>query len=397
VPPGRRRLRYPGDCSGSGATCPADSFVAPGVGCTDDGNPCTNDECDDAGNCIHPPNTEPCTDGDGCTVGDVCSDGSCQPGSLRSCDDNNPCTDDSCASPSGACVNAPNANPCTDGDGCTVGDVCGGGSCQPGAPKTCDDSNPCTDDSCASPSGACVNAPNTAPCDDADACSTGDRCGGGACQGTLGQCGDGTLQTSCGEECDDGNTVDGDGCAANCTLEPCGPEPETSCARPAMGQKALVVLKNKADDRRDSVIWKWSKGAATQKADFGDPHAATAADAYQFCIYRGAGPRLVMSASVPAAGICGNKPCWKETRTGFIYKNRNLTPAGIAGVMLKAGADERAKIIVRGKGANLHMPDLTTLSSGLTVQLKNLKNHKCWEAAYSTPSPTTELLKDKAD
>ena len=34
-------------------------------------------------------------------------------------------------------------------------------------------------------------------------------------------CGDGTLDA--GEECDDGNTVDGDGCSAVCTIEPfCG-------------------------------------------------------------------------------------------------------------------------------------------------------------------------------
>jgi uncharacterized repeat protein (TIGR01451 family) len=34
------------------------------------------------------------------------------------------------------------------------------------------------------------------------------------------ECGDGVLDP--GEECDDGNNVDGDGCSANCTLEYCG-------------------------------------------------------------------------------------------------------------------------------------------------------------------------------
>ena len=34
-------------------------------------------------------------------------------------------------------------------------------------------------------------------------------------------CGDGTLQSG-NEACDDGNTVDGDGCRSNCTLEVCG-------------------------------------------------------------------------------------------------------------------------------------------------------------------------------
>ena len=34
---------------------------------------------------------------------------------------------------------------------------------------------------------------------------------------TLATCGDSTLNATRGEECDDGNTVDGDGCEANCT------------------------------------------------------------------------------------------------------------------------------------------------------------------------------------
>lgn len=35
-------------------------------------------------------------------------------------------------------------------------------------------------------------------------------------------CGDGTLQTIYGEECDDSNNTDGDFCAADCTIEPAG-------------------------------------------------------------------------------------------------------------------------------------------------------------------------------
>ena len=32
-------------------------------------------------------------------------------------------------------------------------------------------------------------------------------------------CGDGVVSTSIGEECDDGNHEDGDGCTATCTVE----------------------------------------------------------------------------------------------------------------------------------------------------------------------------------
>jgi cysteine-rich repeat protein len=44
-----------------------------------------------------------------------------------------------------------------------------------------------------------------------------DQCMSGVCHGTSGTCGNGVLE--CGEECDDGNTANGDGCSATCTKE----------------------------------------------------------------------------------------------------------------------------------------------------------------------------------
>lgn len=50
----------------------------------------------------------------------------------------------------------------------------------------CDDENPCTDDGCAS--GVCERLPNVAPCDDGEACTHSDTCGGGRCSGTAYTC-----------------------------------------------------------------------------------------------------------------------------------------------------------------------------------------------------------------
>ncbi len=44
-------------------------------------------------------------------------------------------------------------------------------------------------------------------------------------------CGDGVLQLALGEECDDGNRVDGDGCDASCVREPLEPRTLDSCGR----------------------------------------------------------------------------------------------------------------------------------------------------------------------
>ncbi|MDD1738253.1 MAG: hypothetical protein LUQ02_01580, partial [Methanothrix sp.] len=82
------------------------------------------------------------------------------------CEDNDPCTDDRCDPATGKCVYVNNAAPCDDGNACTTGDACGDGLCQGGAQRSCDDGNACTDDSCDPATGECVYVNNAAPCDD---------------------------------------------------------------------------------------------------------------------------------------------------------------------------------------------------------------------------------------
>jgi hypothetical protein len=163
-----------------------------------------------------------------------------------------------------------------------------------------------------------------------------------------------------------------------------------------VGAKALVLLKDKTDDTKDLLVWKWIKGAATTKAEFGDP---VNSDTYELCIYDASGLRS--TATAPADGLCNASnpgPCWKESTTNFKYKDKDLDPDGVFRILLKSGIDEKAKIILKGKGVNLDMPDLTTLVSPVTVQLKG--NGLCWGAQYSFPPAlynTAEQFKDKAD
>lgn len=74
------------------------------------------------------------------------------------CDDNNPCTDDSC-NPAVGCVHTNNTAPCDDEDACTTNDTCSRGACRPGVPVNCDDDDCCTLDSC-DPSSGCSHTPN---------------------------------------------------------------------------------------------------------------------------------------------------------------------------------------------------------------------------------------------
>ena len=58
-------------------------------------------------------------------------------------------------------------------------------------------------------------------CDDGNTLD-GDGCSS-TCQVEVGNaCGNGMLEPGNDEECDDGNTQDGDGCSSNCQYEPVG-------------------------------------------------------------------------------------------------------------------------------------------------------------------------------
>jgi len=156
------------------------------------------------------------------------------------------------------------------------------------------------------------------------------------------------------------------------------------------------LLKDKSADTLDQLTWKWLKGAMTSKAEFGDPLAS---DDYALCIYDTTG--LLASMAAPAGGTCASKPCWADTSTGFRYKDADVTPDGLARILLKEGLEDgKAKVLVRGKGVNLPMPDLSQLQSPITVQLRRANGSMCWGAVYSFPPASKNdavTFKDKAD
>jgi len=94
----------------------------------------------------------------------------------------------------------------------------------------------------------------------------------------------------------------------------------------------------------------------------------------------------------PAAGVCKlGKPCWKNTLTGYKYLDGDQTPDGLYNVTLTAGTMDKQKLLVTGKGSNLHLPPpvgttLLTLDSTVTVQLVRTDGGVCWEAVYPGPA-----------
>lgn len=198
-----------------GSACTTNDTCAGGV-CVggaapncNDGNVCTTDTCNPASGCVNTNNTNPCNDNNACTTADTCSGGVCVGGPALNCNDNNVCTNDSC-NPASGCVNTNNSNSCSDGSVCTVGDTCAGGVCVGGAPLVCNDNNICTNDSCHPVNGCIFNGTGvTVPCDDGSACTENDVCQGtpsGVCAGTpIPDC----TECSTHPDCDDGNLCNG--------------------------------------------------------------------------------------------------------------------------------------------------------------------------------------------
>jgi hypothetical protein len=210
----------------NGTTAATATSARPATSCTngtcggtplncDDGNSCTTDSCT-AGTCGHAnlANGTTCSDGTACTTGDACSSGTCV-GTALNCDDSNPCTTDSCHPVTG-CVQTNNTATCaSDGNPCTD-DVCAGGSCtHPNDnSNSCTDGNGCTGDACVS--GACSSwyAPtanccaSNANCNDGVAGTT-DTCVGppnGTCSNVV------TGGCTTAAQCNDGNGCTTDAC-----------------------------------------------------------------------------------------------------------------------------------------------------------------------------------------
>lgn len=247
-----------------------------------------------------------------------------------------------------------------DGDGDGIGDVCettcGDGVLDLG--EECDDGNLIATDGCT------------------------DRC-------TI--CGDGVVTAP--EECDDGNLDEGDGCTAACRVG-CPATPLAGCRVPVESGKSSLTLKDRTPDSRDGFAWKWTKGAATLKSEFGNPPAG---GYLQFCLYDGNG--LVMTASIPGGGTCGSSLCWKDITSGYSYTDRDLTPGGLQTLRLGQGLQPgQSKITLKGRGVNLDMPALATLTAPLRAQLRN-PGGVCWEATYGAPfiRQDASQLSDKSD
>jgi cysteine-rich repeat protein len=187
--------------------------------------------------------TQSCPPGQSCDVDGVCryqprpgpGDPDAMPGDPDAMQPEPICTDDvrnggetgvDCGGP--ACPGCGAGGPCNTGDDCQsqvcsedgtcAAPVCGDGVLGPGEDCDTAESTATCDEDCTLPEcGDGVFNPVFEDCDEGAANTA-------ACDRdcSAAECGDGLENPAAGEECDDGNAVDNDGCSAECQIQICG-------------------------------------------------------------------------------------------------------------------------------------------------------------------------------
>ncbi len=159
----------------------------------------------------------------------------------------------------------------------------------------------------------------------------------------------------------------------------CTSTPMSACVQATPPHPTGLWMNVRASHRRDNVVWKWFRGTSLTTATFADP---TSTSDYAFCLYDQGGNQssLLFAATAPAASQCKGRSCWRKTGTGYRYRTGTGLPNGLTKIYLDARAEGRARIVLKGRGDNLHLPDLP-VPLPLRVQLQ-AENGQCWEGTY---------------
>ncbi len=259
-----------------------------------------------------------------------------------------------------------------------------------------------------------IGADETTVCGDdvvqaGEECDDGNLVDGDGCDSNCTATGCGNGVVTAGEQCDDGNAAAGDCCGAACQLEPLGSAcsdgdacsnadqcdssgacigtaaPALVCKGSIAAGRSKLVLKDKTNDRGDRVLFGLTRGEATSPAELGEPDDTTD---YDLCIY--AGGESILAMPLPAGAE------WAVTGSGYRYRDPERSPGGAQAAKLKAADQGRSVFKVKGKGENLAMPSLG-LALPVVAQLRN-RDGACWGASFSSPKRNDDtLFKAKSD
>lgn len=234
--------------------------------------------------------------------------------------------------------------------------------------------------------------------DPGEQCDDGNQVDGDGCDSNCTVTACGNRIVTAGEQCDDGNVATGDCCDASCMFEPVAAPcndanactrtdgcdgagscagaatPDPTCAQPTQSGGAMIKLRD--NGTKDTLVWRWGKGPAI--ANFGSPDAG---DSYTLCIYEDGGPSLWVAASLPVGSA------WTPLASGsYKMRSASATPDGIVSALLETGGDGAAKIKLKGKGPHLALGSLALAPAAtVSVQLRSDSAGLCFGATYAEP------------
>lgn len=191
---------------------------------------------------------------------------------------------------------------------------------------------------------------------------------------TTAACGNGRVDS--GEDCDDGNTMDGDSCSNTCILA-CPAAPKAGCMSPS---RASIVRTNPRDPARSKLVFKWN--GRMVGPGLGDPVTTTT---YAFCLYD-AGPSgagRVMTIAAAPGSTCGAKPCWKTTPTSVSYADRARMARGLKKLQARLLLDGAGSGSLRLSAGGDRLPPVDLpLAPPVTAQVQTT-NGSCWNAIFA--------------
>lgn len=214
------------------------------------------------------------------------------------------------------------------------------------------------------------------------------------------RCGNGIVDP--GEACDAGAAGAGC-CSPRCELDPPGtpcPDDGLRCTRDVCDARgacvhpveasvacrastvpggARIAIVDDADDRRDRLTWRWSKGAAIASDELGDPTTATG---YVLC--GSVGSTLAFELDAPSGGTCAGAAPWKRRGAGFRYRCAPASDTGTTRLSLMPGPAGTPRATVEGRGPALSLPELP-LAPPLRVELRGDAG-LCIESEFAFPA-----------
>lgn len=206
-------------------------------------------------------------------------------------------------------------------------------------------------------------------------------------------CGNGVLEGL--EECDDGNTLEGDCCAAACTLDAagtaCGPATDLCTTGQCDGtgscnlgpwdgcfpaDKLRMKLLDASEDQLDHLTFRLR--AVDGGTSLGDPLAATD---YALCLFDHSSGSLALGLTAEAGRLCSGDSCWKArtrpNRQMFEYRDRLREAGGLARFHIDAGP-HGVRVKVAAHGEDLSTPAIP-VSGYADVQVRT-SDGVCWTA-----------------